>query len=63
MTPDKPLKIVDMVKQITSKKNKRIDYKEKLRRRRGQAKCELVIDFNENEFNDESDEDPEIFER
>lgn len=47
-----PIKIIEKVINLTNKTVKGINDKEKLRRRRGQAKCQLVIDFNENEFND-----------
>ena len=61
-----PIKIIDKVINLTNKKVKGVNDKEKLRRRRGQAKCELVIDFNENEFNEQgdvSDSDEEVFDR
>ena len=45
-------KIVNNISSIEKKEKIRKSKNEKLRRLRGQAKCEFIIDFDEGEFSD-----------
>jgi len=57
----KNLIVPKMINKVVSPVRKADSKNEKLRRRRGQAKCDLIIEYDDSEFvgktNDEDDED------